>query len=153
MNEKLAKHYSETLKHVNEVRENLWRAIQELDHRAQIHDQSKFESPEAEIFANAPDLSGVGYGTDEYKNMLDSIRPAIDHHQSKNRHHPEFWKNGVDDMSLIDLIELLSDWKAATKRNKNGNIQKSIEYNTTRFNLSPQLVNILKNTVRDLYSD
>lgn len=53
----------------------------------------------------------------------------------------------VDKMTLVDLIELLCDWVAATKNNRNGNIHKSIEFNTKRFNLSPQLAQILTNTV------
>lgn len=40
----------------------------------------------------------------------------------------------------------MCDWKAASMRHEDGDIRKSIEKNTKRFNLSPQLVNILKNT-------
>lgn len=154
MNDKLLYHDSETLKHIQDVRRNIWEAIKHLDLRAQVHDKSKLESPEREIFAEyAEELIKTEYGSPEYKALLDKCRPAIDHHYSKNRHHPQWHKNGIDDMNLIDLIETLSDWKAATKRNKNGNINFSIEHNAARFNISPQLVNILKNTVRDLYAD
>ena len=44
-------------------------------------------------------------------------------------------------------VEMLADWAAASKRNKNGNIHKSIAINTPRFNISPQLAKILTNTV------
>jgi len=148
MNQELHTHDSETLKHVNEVRANIWTMIKELDRRAQVHDASKFEEPERSVFANnAPKLAKTEYGTAEYNALLDEVKPAIDHHYSKNTHHPEHWPNGIDDMDLLDLVEMLADWAAATKRNKNGNVHKSIEHNQGRFNMSPQLTSIFKNTV------
>jgi len=154
MNEKLFTHNSETLKHVNKVREHLVSVITDLDHRAQVHDQSKFESPEKEILAEwTPELAKTEYGTQAYTDLLVKVKPALDHHYANNRHHPEHWPNGVDDMTLMDLIEMLCDWKAATERNKNGNIRKSVEHNAKRFNLSPQLEQILHNTVRELFKE
>lgn len=148
MNDKLLLHNSETLKHINEVRAKIWALITELDNRAQIHDQSKFESPEKEIFAeNTPELAKTVYGSEDYQKLLDKTKPAIEHHYSKNRHHPEHFSKGIDEMDLVDIGEMLCDWAAATKRNKNGNVHKSIEHNTKRFNMSEQLANILRNTV------
>lgn len=54
----------------------------------------------------------------------------------------------VNDMTLVDVLEMLVDWKAASERHTDGNIRKSIEVNTERFGLSPQLATILENTVR-----
>lgn len=148
MNEKLLEHDSETLKHIHSVRENIWKLIKELDNRSQVHDSSKFESPEREVFAeNTPKLAKTEYGTPEYEALLKEVKVAIDHHYSVNRHHPEFHKNGIEDMDLIDMCEMLMDWLSATKRNKAGNIRKSIETNTVRFNMSPQLAKILQNTI------
>lgn len=56
--------------------------------------------------------------------------------------------NGFD---LFDLIEMFFDWKAASERHNDGNILKSIEINTKRFNLSEQIVSILTNTAKRLY--
>lgn len=55
--------------------------------------------------------------------------------------------NGVNGMDLMDIVEMLTDWTAAVKRNKNGNVHKSIQVNRERFGLSDQLVSILENTV------
>ena len=55
--------------------------------------------------------------------------------------------SSVNNMNLFDILEMLIDWVAACKRHADGDINKSIEINTKRFNLSPQLVNILKNTI------
>ena len=149
MNEK---HQIETYKHVKLVAKNIFVFISDLIDRAQNHDNSKFESPELEIFgANVDELAKVEYGSAGYKECLEKVRPAIDHHYSKNRHHTEFFPNGINDMNLVDLIELLSDWKAATERNKNGNIRKSIDFNAEKYGISPQLKKILENTVKEYF--
>jgi hypothetical protein len=151
MNEKTDKCLKDTLFHIKEVGSNIYKAINELVERARIHDNSKLENPELEIFANAPDLSKIEYGSKEYKDSLEFIKPAIEHHYACNRHHAEHWKNGIEDMSLIDLVEMLADWSAATKRQRNGNLLKSIEINSERYKISPQLRQILENTARELY--
>lgn len=53
----------------------------------------------------------------------------------------------VEEMNLFDLIEMFIDWNAAVLRHDDGDINKSIEINTNRFNLSPQIVQIFKNTI------
>lgn len=144
----------ETIKHIHRVRHFLYLMIEELDRRARDHDQTKLSSPEAEIFGEyTPELAKTEYDSPEYKALLEKVRPAIDHHYAKNRHHPEHWVNGVEDMTLPDLVEMLCDWKAATERNKNGNIRTSIEKNTVRYNLSPQLAKIMQNTVREMFQE
>lgn len=55
--------------------------------------------------------------------------------------------SSVNNMNLFDLLEMFIDWTAATRRQADGDINKSIEINTPRFALSPQLVEIFKNTV------
>jgi len=145
---------SETHKHVRLVGKHLNKFIRDLLDRAENHDNTKFEEPELSIFAeNTDKLAKTEYGGAEYKELLKEVRPAIEHHYSKNRHHPEFHKNGIDDMNLVDIQEMLCDWKAAGERNKNGNIRHSIEVNADRYRISPQLKRILENTVRDYFKD
>ncbi len=81
------------------------------------------------------------------------MKVALDHHYAQNRHHPEHYKNGIDDMTLVDLVEMLCDWKAATLKHNDGNILRSLEINSKRFNMSPQVYNILKNTVEQLFEE
>lgn len=145
---------AETRKHIWEVGANINIFIRALLHRAEKHDQSKLEEPELSIFAeHTPELAKTVYGSPEYKEMLERVKPAIEHHYANNLHHPEAHLNGIDDMTLVDLIEMLSDWRAAGKRNKNGNIRKSIEVNAERFRLSPQLKKILENTVKEYFNE
>lgn len=140
--------------HIQRVRHFLTLMIQEMDHRAQVHDLSKLESPEMEVFGKyTPLLAKTEYGSEEYKELLKCVAPATAHHYSKNRHHPEHWPNGINDMTLIDLVEMLCDWRAATERNKNGNIRRSIEFNRDRYAISPQLARVMENTVREVFKE
>jgi len=144
---------SETHKHIDRVRSLLNQCINDLMCRGEFHDQSKLRSPEVEIFTEfTPKLKGSTYGSDEYKGYLKEMKVALDHHYTHNDHHPEHYPNGIDDMSLLEILEMLLDWKAAGERHENGDIFKSIEINTERFNLSPQLVKILTNTAQHLFA-
>ena len=73
---------------------------------------------------------------------------ALKHHYEVNSHHPEHFDNGINDMTIIDVIEMLCDWCAATDRHEDGDIIQSIKHNTGRFELGDVLSNILLNTVR-----
>lgn len=50
-------------------------------------------------------------------------------------------------MTLIDLLEMLCDWKASSERHTDGDIYRSIEINQSRFGYSDELKTILKNTI------
>lgn len=142
----------ETMRHIRKVREHLGWAVLHLQKRATEHDQSKLQDPELPVFVKfTPKLRDSTYGSEEYRGFLQEMQPALVHHYANNRHHPEHHADGVDGMTLIDLLEMLCDWKAATQRHANGDIVKSIEINTARFNLSPQLASILRNTVQELW--
>lgn len=138
----------DTLVHIKRVNELLLMAVAELLHRARNHDHSKLSAPEKTIFDEmTPKLAGCTYGSDEYKQYLTEMKPALDHHYMCNSHHPEYYSDGVDGMDLFDLLEMLVDWKAAGERHKDGSILKSLEINSKRFNLSPQLVSIFTNHI------
>lgn len=143
----------DTFRHIERVRNLLNVCILDLIRRGELHDQTKLGPPEVEAFAEyTPKLATCTYGSDEYKSYLSAIKPALDHHYAHNRHHPEHHKEGVNDMNLLDIMEMLCDWKAASERHNDGNIRKSIEINTNRFELSPQLVRILENTADAMFS-
>lgn len=138
-----------TLRHIETVRNYLNTVIKELLTRGEQHDQSKLMNPEVEIFDEfTPKLRGITYGSAEYKECMKQMKPAIDHHNAHNRHHPEHHANGIKDMTLMDLVEMLCDWKAASLRHNDGNILKSIELNQKRFGYSGELRGILENTAK-----
>lgn len=181
----------ELLIHCRHVSQGIHKVVKLLLDRADVHDNSKMYSPEVELFAEySPKLSAVTYGSKEYKDLLDALKPALIHHYSNNSHHPEFhkdvksteidilekdikelesdtdlsevvknrllsrlrsdlevMKSSVNNMTLLDIIEMNIDWKAATKKHRDGNIRKSIEHNGVRFGIAPQLSRIFENTV------
>lgn len=137
----------QTMKHIRLVSKLLNMVSVELLRRADVHDQSKLERPEVEMFTEfTKKLATSTYGSPEYEAFRKAMGPALAHHYANNDHHPEHFKDGIDDMNLLQLIEMLCDWKASSTRHNDGNIRKSIEINANRFGLSPQLVRILKNT-------
>lgn len=141
-------HDAAVKKHVKLVRKNGRVLIKEFLARLKEHDLSKLESPEREVYGeHFEKLGQVEYGSPEYVELLKAVKPATDNHYAKNRHHPEHWPHGIDDMDLVDILEMIADWTASVKKNKNGNIHKSIALNTERYKISPQMVQILTNTV------
>ncbi len=144
----------ETFRHIEQVRRLLNQFAVELLRRGELHDQSKLQPPEVSMFTEfTPKLAASTYGSPEYEGFRQAMGPALTHHYANNRHHPEHFKNGVDDMTLLDVVEMLCDWKAATMRHNDGNIRKSIEHNSRRFELTQQLVKILENTTREMFKE
>jgi len=138
----------ETMRHIERVRNLLNCMATELLRRGELHDQSKLATPEVELFAEYTDkLRDVTYGSAQYEEFRQALGPALEHHYANNRHHPEHHKNGIADMNLVDLLEMLCDWKAASERHNDGNIRKSIEHNADRFGMPPILVQIFENSV------
>jgi len=166
-----------TLRHIETVRNYLAAIIKELMYRQEQHDQTKLQPPEAEIFEKyMPLFEGVKYGSEKYREVIEKLKPAVDHHNKHNRHHPEHFKRTyecgkcnnkydyapdkcecghgifsvygglINGMNLIDLIEMMCDWKAAGLRRGDGDIYKSIEISKGRFGISDQLEQILINT-------
>ena len=127
-----------------------------------------------------PKLRELTYGSDEYKASLAAMGPALKHHYENNSHHPEHYgylecdicfarhprdyegrcqscnhgtftfRPDVNGMSLLDLIEMLCDWKAAGMRHANGNLSESLKINKERFEMTEQLAEIFENTVREM---
>ena len=115
------------------------------------YDRSKLQPEELDIFVEySPKLKASEYNSPEYHRNLAEMKVALEHHYAHNLHHPEHHSKGIMGMTLIDLIEMLVDWKASTERGPNGDIYKSIEVNKERFNIPEPIVQILKNTVDKL---
>lgn len=138
----------ETLKHIQQVQRFLIGFAMELMKRAMVHDASKLEDPEKSTFDEwTPKLAAATYNSPEYKAMLTEIQPALKHHYARNSHHPEHFPDGIRDMSLADVVEMLCDWKAATLRQHDGNLRISVEQNQGRFRMSDDLKRIFINTL------
>ena len=140
---------ADTLKHSLRVGELMGQPVKELVDRSVRHDRSKTEDPELAVFNEfTPKLKTSTYGSEEYSGYLASMRVGLDHHYAHNRHHPEHFAEGIDGMTLVDLIEMLADWRAATERHADGSLVKSLSIQKARFGISDQLERILWNTAR-----
>ena len=136
----------DTLLHSLRVGELMVEMIQEAVHRSVRHDRSKIEPPEVELFdLMTPQLKTLVYGSPDYVASLALLKPALDHHYAVNRHHPEhFGTRGINAMTLVDLVELIADWKASTERmGGTGDLRQSIKINMARFGIGDQLAGIL----------
>lgn len=141
----------DTIEHIRKVQARLQECINNLTVRAAHHDESKLEIPEKEGYDQITNqLRDLVYGSDEYRAALLANKPTIDHHYAANSHHPEHYPDGIAGMSLLDIIEMVADWKAASERTKQGSIAASLVHNKVRFGISDQLASILENTVREL---
>ena len=141
----------ETQKHIENVRKYIRVMTDKLTARGVEHDRLKLESPEVDVFAEyTPKLASATYGSEEYLTFLKEMDVALQHHYANYRHHPEHFAKGINDMNLIDIAEMLCDWKAAAMRQNDGNLLKSIEMNAQRFGYDDQLKQIFINTARML---
>lgn len=138
----------ETFQHIKVVEGYLHEVAKQLLDRARDHDASKLEDPELATFDEyTPKLRESTFGSEEYKDFLSGMGDGLNHHYRHNRHHPEHHATGITGMNLIDLVEMICDWLAATQRHADGDIRKSIEINQDRFGYSDELKSILHNTV------
>lgn len=142
---------NETRKHILEVNYFISQCIVSLLSRANNHDATKLGPDEAPYFdEHTPKLENTTYGSDEYNKILEDLKPALEHHYKFNDHHPEHHSGGLQDMSLLEVVEMLCDWKAATLRHPDGDIRKSIELNQSRFGYSDEFKGLLLNTVNQM---
>ena len=136
-----------TLDHIHRVRNDIETFVTVMLARGRAHDASKLAEPEKSVFDEIlPRFKGVAYGSPEYADLLQRMKPALDHHYSANSHHPEHYgADGIAGMDLFDLVEMICDWKAAAVRNPGDGVK--LDYNVELFGIEPQLAHILANTL------
>jgi hypothetical protein len=141
----------ETEAHIKRVVDLLTDCLDNIATRQDAHDASKLKSPEKECFDEVTGaLRALTYGSPEYKTQLARLKPALDHHYANNSHHPEHYPDGISGMSLIDLLEMLCDWKAAGERHADGSMSRSFKVNKDRFKIGDQLQQVLENTAKEM---
>lgn len=146
----MTKSEADTNDHIASVRININAVIDNLRDRKTAHDASKLQEPELSGYQGLSEaLQGLTYGTPEHRAAFAPFKEIVAHHYAHNSHHPEHWHLGVTDMSLLDIIEMLADWKAANDRS-GGDFGHSIQVSVSRFRISEQLHAILINTAKEL---
>lgn len=141
----------DTYAHIATVRGYLLQVVQQIIWRGHDHDLSKLEQPELAVFDEfTPKLRDSTYGSNEYQKYLRDMGIGLEHHYAVNDHHPEHFTNGIHEMDLVQLIEMLADWKAATLRHADGSLRRSIEQNRTRFGYDEKMSMLLMRTASNL---
>ena len=94
---------NDTLNHIATVRTYMSQVTVNLAHRAAVHDASKLENPEKEVFDRVtPKLQEIEYGSDEYRRVLrDEMSAGIKHHYENNDHHPEWTRMNNEKWSSV----------------------------------------------------
>ena len=153
----LEKEYIKTnIDHRYYVKFFITKIIEELSHRANVHDSSKYSNDETVGFVKAIPYTNIKWGSTDIPNdIANSLQDSLLIHHSRNDHHPEYFENGIEDMDLIQLLELACDWRAAMIRHKNFDIDETICVGQTRFKFCDSIARILQNTLEriDTYVD
>ena len=142
----------DTKEHIKRIAYYLHLCKKEIVKKAKFHDYDKLHNKiEKKLFDEyTPKLKNCTYGSDEYKIFLEGLKEGLNIHYANNRHHPEHFEKGIQGMNLLDLLEMICDWKAASERHNDGDIYKSIEINQKRFGYSDELKTIFINTINFL---
>jgi hypothetical protein len=122
------------IRHRDFVRKNTQTLVNKLQERALLHDISKLQDKEFDGFVELDvERENWELGSKEYEN-ISKTNKAIALHHSRNAHHPEYHKE-LEDMSLLDLVEMVIDWKSAAETYSNDS-QKSLEYGLSKHKWS-----------------
>lgn len=124
------------LKHKSYVMFFLFKIMWALFKRGLKHDLSKFSREEFEyVYILSTKGVGVKFGSKEYYDLVDCVLPAKEAHARRNQHHAEYYGNCIDKMSVLDKIEMMADWLAASRRS-GSKIMNSLEINTAKYKIS-----------------
>lgn len=138
--------------HISRVRKRLNVFVQLLIRRAANHDKSKLEEPELSWWKEMDKEPRYAYGTPEYEDKMKRWKKLFDHHYKHNRHHPEHFKFGISDMTLVDLIELIVDWIGYKDIVTVADAIKVCEQQMIRYKFPEELRSIFTNTLIRYFS-
>ena len=139
------------LNHRKRVQNKLFKLIVALLMRSQEHDKSKLEEPEFSLWEKMDEEPRYQYGSKEYKEKIERYRELFEMHYKKNPHHPEHFMNGISDMTLIDLAEMLCDWISYKDNIRVTEAIEMVEKQSKRFGYSDEIKNMLINTLNTYF--
>lgn len=133
--------YTPKLKHSTYGTEEYTRFLKGMDEALSHHYENNDHHPEHVKHLYCPHCETSWY-IDEEEN-LKGVCPlcAVDN---------LFITGDLSSMSLLSLMEMITDWKVATLRHDDGDIVKSLTITQERFGYSDDIRNILYNTIKEM---
>lgn len=119
-----------------------------LNERAVTHDQSAFNQMEMQNAFIAINAEG--------KNPIDTqqlLTTVQDIHFASNPHHPEYHENGVRDMSIFDILELMADWKITSRAKVNTTFDQYLNEQFAVYDVPEYVQSIIRQTAKQLNWD
>lgn len=136
------------LQHISTVQALLRKVANRLLERADLHDLSKLTKDE---LGGMIRISQNKFSSPEYVDALAS--PVVKCHWSRNSHHPEHFASGFKDMGVLDVIEMVCDWKVANILHGHLGWEESMDIMAERLHLSIQeyyFVKAISQLVKDV---
>ncbi|MGH7274768.1 MAG: DUF5662 family protein [Nitrospiria bacterium] len=125
-------------RHQTLVRRNLSKLAKALEARALIHDMSKLELDELAGFVEIQQIArNHKIDSPEYKASLAARLP-------------EYYPDGIRDMSLLDLIEMVCDWEAASKTYGKTSLAESLPIQKERFKVTDEQYHLIQLIAEEL---
>lgn len=133
---------------------NVWGVVtNELFHRIINHDLSKLKEPERSGYDKMiPQLRETKFGTPEYYKVKEEFNKVVAHHYAVNRHHPEHFEHGYEDMNLLDFLEHIMDCYAASLTSDTP-FTEGIKSVLEKNGAPDVLVKMVMNTYDDIFSN
>ena len=143
----------DTQEHIRAVHNNIETIAIDLVTRGNAHDRSKFEEVELGPLAEMKEVEDregpVEFGTPEYSARTAMLGDMWKHHVEHNDHHPEHFQNGIAGMNLMQIVEMLCDWQAASEQ-RDPSKTMNITFCVEKYGISADARAILSNTADSL---
>jgi len=150
MTDKEIKTIALTMEHKESFARHMSKFFSEMAYRTAVHDNSKFKMDELNGYSEcANEFNTHPFDSPGERALREKLAPVMTLHKTRNRHHPEYHADGIDGMDLMDLLEMLCDWKSASERTPGDSLKKALPILQAKYNITPQLLNILENTLKN----
>ena len=134
--------------HIAEFQQAIDTLTEKLKQRAKTHDASKLKEPELTQYTEAEEkLENFKPGSKSYLTFAQKHHIIFSEHFKKNPHHVEHFKNGFNDMTLLDLIDVLTDWRLDCG---DEDWNKFVDDRKEFYGMDNQVVSIFKNS-KDIF--
>jgi len=135
------RHKMRVAEHSTSVSELLSGFIADLIKRVGKHDRDKTIEPQLSLWIKTEDVEIPVSNLDN-----PNLKAAVEAHWKSSDHHPEHYENGISDMNLLTLVEMVVDWSARLDNNPNS-IKAWMQSARERWDICPKFAKVLSNTI------